>query len=209
MNEALTFREYRKSDLERCIAITVQAWPELKEGGFDTATMDWYGWPATWKDVACVSDVPVGILFGKIFRDEYVLKTHLAHATVYMKILLGLYGRTPNRLASVRGGREGDKDTAKNAPDVDGEITYLVIDAAHRGKGIGKQLLRRFVEHARERGGRSICVYTTDPGSDWRFYGTQGFKLYSEFRDGFMSVIRNEEVKAMFYVLDIARESRL
>lgn len=199
----LTFREYSKKDLQRCVEITVQAWPELKEGGLDIATMEWYGWPATWKDVACVSDVPVGILFAKIHRDQKRLRGSLAHATVYTKMLLGLYGKTPHRLASVRGGIAGDRDTAKNAPDVDGEITYLVIDSAYRGKGIGKELLRRFLEHAKERSARRISVYTTDPGSDWQFYGTQGFKLYSEFRDGFMSVIRNEDVKAMFYILEI------
>jgi len=200
---ALSFRAYRPDDLQRCVEITAQAWPELKEGGLDIATMEWYGRPATWRDVACVSDVPVGMLFAKIFSDQKRLRTPFAHFTVYMKMLLGLYGKTPHRLASLRGGMAGDRDTAKNAPDVDGEITYLVIDAAHRGKGIGKELLKRFTEHAKERGACRISVYTTNPGSDWRFYGTQGFKLYSEFRDGFMSVIRNEDIKAMFYVLEI------
>lgn len=204
---ALTFRPYRKEDLKRCAEITVQAWPELKEGGLDVATMEWYGRPATWRDVVCVSDVPVGMLFGKIHRDHKRFRGSLAHATVYIKMLFGLYGKAPHRLASIRGGMAGDRDTAKNAPEVDGEITYLVIDSAYRGKGIGKELLKRFVEHARERDARNISVYTTNPGSDWQFYGTQGFKLYSEFRDGFMSVIRNEDIKAMFYVLNLEKGS--
>ena len=207
--EALSFREYRRSDLQRCIEITAQAWPELKPGGFDLATMEWYGWPSTWRDVACISDAPVGMLFGRVYADEGALgrlRVKLAHATVYLKVFLGLYGRDSNRLSSLKGGLVGDRDIVKNAPEADGEITYLVIDSAHRGKGIGKELMGRFIEHARRGGASRICVYTTEPGSDWRFYENYGFTRYSLFRDGFMSAVRKEEVKAMFYVLDL--ESR-
>ena len=61
--EAISFREYRLADLQRCVEITAGAWPELTRGGLDLATMEWYEWPATWKEVACVSDTAVGILF--------------------------------------------------------------------------------------------------------------------------------------------------
>lgn len=204
---ALSFREYRKTDLERCVKITAEAWPELVPGGLDVATMEWYGWPATWKIVACDSDSAVGLLFGRINSEVGALgriRTSFGHATVYLKMLLGLYGKTPNKLASLRGGMAGDKDIAKNSPEVDGEITYLVVDSRYRGMGIGKELVRRFAEHAKEEGAKDISVYTTVPGSDLRFYEGYGFTRHgNSFRDGFMSVIRNEDVKAMFYVLDI------
>jgi len=204
--EALSFREYRPTDLKRCLEITAEAWPELIPGGLDRATMEWYGWPATWKMVACDSDAAIGILFGKI--DGEIgrlggLRTWLNHAAVYLKMLFGIYGKTPHRLSSLRGGLAGDKDTARNSPEVDGEITYLVIDSRYRGMGIGKELVDRFSEHAKGKGAKRIAVYTTEPGSDWGFYERYGFTRYSTFRDGFMSVIRDEEVKAMFYVLDI------
>jgi len=206
-SETLTFREYRKTDRDRCVEITAQAWPELKEGGLDAATIDWYGRPATWKDIACVSDVPVGMLFAKIHRGNTIIRTKIRtkiiHATVYTKMLFGIYGKTPHRLSSIRGSMAGERDIDRNAPDVDGEISYLVIDSAYRGKGIGRGLMKRFVEHAREEGVHRISVYTTTPGSDWQFYGSQGFKLFSEFKDGFMSIIRHEDIKAMYYVLEI------
>ncbi len=206
MSGDLSFREYSKKDLERCIDMTVQSWPELKLGGFDIATMDWYGWLATWKQLACVDDKPVGLLFGRIYRDTGAIgnaKVPLAHAVVYTKILLGMYGKTPRKLKSIKESIVGDKDIDKNTPDVDGEITFFVVDSAHRGKGIGRELLSRFVEHARSRGAGKIAVYTSEPGSDLRFYERNGFTRYSTFRDAFMSVIRNEEVKAMFYVLEV------
>jgi len=206
MSEGITFREYSENDLGRCIEITKQAWPELSPGGLDIATMEWYGWPATYREVICISGEVVGLLFGKVYSELGVrgrLRTPLAHFVVYTKMIFGLYGKIPHRLRSLRGGREGDRDIAKNSPDVDGEITYLVIDVAHRRKGIGRELVRRFANHARSKGAKSIAVYTTDPGGDWRFYERYGFTRFSTFRDGFLSVIRNEEVKAMFYVLDI------
>jgi len=204
--EALSFREYRPADLQRCIDITAQAWPELTTGGLDLATMEWYGWLATWKEVACISDVPIGILFGKIDSDIGMLgrlRGQIAHAMVYLKILFGLYGKIPRRLAAVRGGLSSDRDFARNSPEADGEITYFVVDSAYRGMGIGKELIGRFIEHAKRKGARRISVYTTEPGSDWGFYENYGFKRYSLFRDSFMTVIRNEEVKAMIYVLDV------
>lgn len=202
----LTFREFRKSDIERCVEITAEAWPELKPGGLDLATIEWYGWSSTWREVACISDVPVGMLFGKIFSEMGFLggtRTSISHAAVYTKMLLGIYGKIPHRFAYLKGGIRGDKDIADNVPDTDGEITYFVVDSSHRGMGIGRQLLSRYVAHAKERGSKKIAVYTTEPGSDLEFYENQGFKRYSEFKDGFMSVVRNEEVKAMFYTLDI------
>jgi GNAT superfamily N-acetyltransferase len=201
-----TFREFRKSDIVKCVDITAEAWPELKPGGLDLATIEWYGRSSTWREVACISDVPVGMLFGKIFSEMGFLggsKTSISHATVYLKMLLGLYGRIPHRFAYLKGGIIGDKDIAENSPDTDGEITFFVVDSAHRGMGIGRQLLSRYVAHAKKMGSKTIAVYTTEPGSDLRFYENQGFKRYSQFRDGFMSVVRNEEVKAMFYTLDL------
>jgi len=202
----LTFREFRKSDIGKCVEITAEAWPELKPGGLDLATIEWYGWSSTWREVACVSDVPVGMLFGKIFNEMGFLggtKTSVLHAAVYLKMLLGRYGRVPHRFAYVKGGIQGDKDIDRNVPDTDGEITYFVVDSAHRGMGIGRQLLGRYIAHAKEMGSKTIAVYTTEPGSDLKFYENQGFKRYSQFRDGFMSVVRNEEVKAMFYTLEL------
>jgi len=204
--EAISFREYRPADLQRCVEITAGAWPELTRGGLDLATMEWYGWPATWKEIACVSDSAVGILFGKVYSDLGMfgrLRTPLAHATVYLKMLFGLYGKIPHRLSFVKNGLVDDRDIAANSPEVDGEIIYFVIDSAYRRKGIGKELMGRFIEHARSKGARRISVYTTEPGSNWGFYESCGFRKHSSFHDSFMTLVRNEEVKAMIYVLDI------
>ena len=63
--------------------------------------------------------------------------------------------------------------------------------------------MSRFIDYARKKGARRVSVYTTDPGSDWGFYESYGFRKHSSFRDGFMSFARKEEVKAKIYILDI------
>ena len=204
--EAISFREYRPADLQRCVEITAAAWPELTRGRLDVATMEWYGWPATWKEVVCVSDTAVGILFGKVNSDLGMfgrLRTPLTHAAVYLKMLFGLYGKIPRRLSFIKSGLVDDRDIAAHSPEVDGEIIYFVIDSAYRRKGIGKELMGRFIDHARKKGARRVSVYTTEPGSDWMFYESYGFRKHSSFHDSFMTLVRNEEVKAMIYVLDI------
>lgn len=60
-----------------------------------------------------------------------------------------------------------------------------------------------FIEHARMKGAKRISVYTTEPGSDWRFYEKHGFQKYSSFNDSFMTLLRNEEVRGIVYVPDI------
>ncbi|MEM2839192.1 MAG: GNAT family N-acetyltransferase [Thermoplasmata archaeon] len=204
--EAITFRRYEPADFPRCAEMTVNAWPELAGIGLGRAVMEWYGWPATWKEVACISDTAIGILFGKVNCDLGMvgkLRTRLAHATVYLKLLLGLYGRMPHRLQFVRNGLKDDRNIAANSPEADAEVLYLVVDSAHRKKGIGKKLMSRFIDYAKRRGAKRISVYTTEPGSDWGFYESYGFRKYSSFHDSFMTLLRNEEVKGMIYVFDI------
>ena len=204
--EAISFREYRPTDLERCLRITASTWPEIMLGRLDLATLEWYGWPATWKEVACVSDSVVGLLWGKIFSDVGFLgglRERLAHATAYLKLLLGFYGKIPHRLSLAKNGVIDGMSMARNYPEADAEVLYFVVDPAYRGKGIGKRLMDRFVEHAKSRGAKRISVYTVDPGSDLGFYERYGFKRYSSFRDRFMSAIGNREVKGIIYVLDL------
>jgi GNAT superfamily N-acetyltransferase len=203
--ETISFREYCSEDLERCVEITASGWPELT-GSMHSATVDWYLGSATWRDVACVSGHAVGVLFGKVNRDLtglLRLRRRLIHVKVYLKLLFGLYGKLPHRLTNIRYCISGDRRIEVNSPAVDGEVVFFAVEAAHRRKGIGKSLMDRFIEQAKERDAERISVYTTDPGSDWEFYDRYGFKKHGSFRDDFMSFARKEDVAAMIYVLDI------
>jgi GNAT superfamily N-acetyltransferase len=207
MSEGITFREYEKKDFDRCVEITAAAWPELT-GGRAAADVEGYLWPATWRQLACIDDVPMGLLFGTIYSDIGALgklKLPLMSATVNAKVLLGLYGKTPDRLAWIMGGIATEKDIRRGRAEADGKINLFVIDPAYQGKGIGKDLLQRFVEHAISRGASSISVDSLEFES-WGFYVKNGFtKLSATFRDALHSRIRNEDVRGYQFVMDIGK----
>jgi len=207
MSEGLTFREYGKNDLKRCVDITAAAWPELT-GGRAAADVEGYLWPSTWRQLACIDNVPVGLLFGTIYGDLGALskvKVPLMHATVNAKVLLGLYGKTPDRLGWIMGGIATEKDIKRGRAEADGKIGLFVIDPAYQGKGIGKDLLHGFVEHAISRGASRLSVDSLEFES-WGFYVKNGFtKLDATFRDSLHSRIRNEDVKGYQFVMDIKK----
>lgn len=203
--ETVIFREYEPEDFQRCVEITASGWPQLVRS-IHLASVEWYLGSATWKDVACVSGMAVGVLFGIVNEDMTIslkLRTFFARMTVYLKALLGLYGRLPNRLTFVRTAISDDRRIAANSPKSEGEITFFAVDEAYRGRGIGKALMSRFINYAKKKNARKVFVHTTDPGSNWMFYEEYGFKKYSSFRDDFMSFALREEVTALIFDFDI------
>jgi len=209
MSESLTFREYEKKDFQRCVEITVHTWPELT-GGRAAADLEGYLWPTTWRQLACIDNVPVGLLFGTVYSDLGALgrlKVPFKHAAVYTKVLLGLYGKTPDSFAYIMGGIATERDIEGGRPEADGEINFFEIDPAYRGKGIGKELLRRFVEHAVSRGASRLSVNSLE-FEDWGFYVKQGFtRLSTTFRDATHSRIRDEETLGYHFVMEIGEQS--
>lgn len=211
--EAPSFRDYRSEDLERCAEIAAGGWPEIfafagKEGAASLMRfmVEFYGATATWREIACVSDNIVGVLFGKINLGQPRfgwMRTFLTGSQVYLKLLLGSYGKISKRMKIMRLGISDDRKIRANSPKADGEVTFFVVDAALRGRGIGRQLMDRFVASARSKNAKKITVYTTNPGSNWEFYNRYGFKQYSAFRDAFTSFALKEEVKALIFVLDL------
>ena len=209
----MRFRRFHHNDLPRCSEISIGAWPEIatfakKEEMSRTmrSYIDFCQVSATWKETACVSDQIVGFLFGRIDCELGMigrLRTSFGHGAVYLKLLLGLYGHVSHRLTIIRSALADDKNIAANSPDADGEVTFFVVDSAFRGRGIGKALMDRFLQHAKIEGARRMTVYTTDPGCNWGFYERYGFKLHASFHDNFTSFARKEEVKALIFAVDL------
>jgi lactoylglutathione lyase len=69
---------------------------------------------------------------------------------------------------------------------VDGEIKNMAVDAAHRGRGIGRRLIEAAVERARADGRTRLAVATAaaDAGN-LRFYQRAGFRVRGVERDAF------------------------
>jgi len=209
----IAFRQYEKSDLERCCEIAVGAWPEvfsIAEKGEASLAMeayiDFYRASANWQEVACASGSIVGILFGKVEGDltwRGRLRAFLSERLVYLRILTGSYGKMPGRMSLVRIAMSDDKNKLRNSPEADGEVIFFVVDRDRRGLGIGREMMDRFMKYARSRGARRIIVCTNDPGCNWGFYEKYGFRHYSTFCDNFTSHMRGEEVDGLIFSMDL------
>ena len=90
------------------------------------------------------------------------------------------------------------------SPGCEGEVAFLVVDGKHRGAGIGKYLLNRFIEHAFDAGVNTMSVYTTDPGCNWRFYQAQGFEKAVEFDDDVGAYLEGSSSKGLILTLDLS-----
>lgn len=91
-------------------------------------------------------------------------------------------------------------------PEADAIVQWFVVDAKHRGKGIGTALMDRFVGGAKNRGAQRIALHT-DQLSTWQFYEKYGFTRWSTFTEVFSSYLKGEEVKGFIYTLDIAKST--
>jgi GNAT superfamily N-acetyltransferase len=61
------------------------------------------------------------------------------------------------------------------------QIAALVTDQAHRGQGLGKQMLEYAENHARKKNISSVALYTNKKRIDaHRFYQTNGYELLKE-----------------------------
>ena len=61
------------------------------------------------------------------------------------------------------------------------QLRILLVDAAARGHGVGRELVRQCVAYARETGYRRMLLWTNDPlKSAARIYLAEGFRLVAE-----------------------------
>lgn len=211
--DELSFRDFRRSDIKTCARISADAWPETANvtGSGDTVRtmtlyVEFYYYSATWLDVACVDGQVVGLLFGRIDREQGMrgkVRSRLGHVRVYLKLLTGRYWKGADRFKLMRSAMSDDKNIVENSPDADGEVMLFVVDGRFQGRGIGKALMDRFLQQARKTDSKRITVSTNDIGCNWGFYDKYGFKLQSSFRDSFTSFVRKQEIKNLIFSIDL------
>jgi len=88
-------------------------------------------------------------------------------------------------------------------PKSDASIEMFMVDPKHRGKGIGTELIERFLKAARDAGSSLVTVYTDDRMSSWQFYERHGFKKIDTFRDDVSSLWSGGESHGIIFVLDL------
>ncbi|MBN1810868.1 MAG: GNAT family N-acetyltransferase [Anaerolineae bacterium] len=165
--------------------------------------------PSNQLEVACISGKAVGLLFGR-FNAGYTttdkLRALFPYLALGVRAVLGQYGRLSMPLTLLRKSIITSAQVKKHMPEADAIVQWFVVDAKHRGKGIGTALMDRFVGGAKNRGAQRIALHT-DQLSTWQFYEKYGFTRWSTFTEVFSSYLKGEEVKGFIYTLDIAKST--
>ncbi|MFL7792052.1 MAG: GNAT family N-acetyltransferase [Anaerolineae bacterium] len=212
--DKLSFRPFHPDDLPACAKFAADAWPaisvlvpgqdgvKLMHGFIELARL-----PSTWLEVACISKKTVGLLFGRMDSDctpVTALRTIFSSSRLGCKAILGQYGKIKKPLTLLRKGIATSDRVKKHMPESDAIVELFVVDSEHRGKGIGRALMDRFVTAAKNKGARVIALHT-DQLSTWQFYEKYGFKRWSVFTETISSYLKNKKMEGYTYVMELER----
>ncbi len=212
-NHPVRFRDYSPEDLPACVALAREAWP-LRPGLALNARAGeligtWIGSvvdSSTYAEVAEDEHGLVGMLFAEVRGQPAHLEKRGTYGLEIGTFLSGLAGDYGNAITTIRFLASFIMTELKllvNRPGTDAEITMLIVQEAHRGKGWGKELVDRFIGIAKKQGIRSVSLYTDDQTSNWRFYEILGFKQVAKFYDNGSSRYAGKPANAIIYRMDV------
>ena len=205
------FREYKQGDLDECTRLAWEAWaadslepaeivePRVMEGYVRSFLVR-----SNWKVVISDSQGVIGLLFGRIGGSK---------AKEGGGSLANELGMIPQFLFGVNGQHVSpvvllhffltEFKVLVNVPRSDAEINLIIVDSKHRGKGLGKKLMDRFIAAAKEAGCRLVTLYTDDQMSNWKFYEIYGFRKVGTFHDSLTSYFAEKKATGIVYTLDL------
>ena len=206
-------RQYRSEDRAICVELAIEAWPGLTSGlppeirkDFWAMLIDFADGYSDWREVCCVDGEVVGFLFGRTrsppsFREAVGLLRILIEPFRSMRKKAG----TAATIALFSRNILEELNIILKTPESDGEVVFIVVGSSHRGQGIGRMLVDRFIEEGVRRDSRAISVFTTDPGCDWRFYEARGFERVASFDDDVGSCYSGVKTKGLIMMLRLDR----
>lgn len=211
---SIRLRNYTAADLDACGNLAREAWP-MPPGiaiGLRTDMMigNWIGSSvasSSWAEVAEDEHGVVGMLFGNV-KGQPAIGTH--HSPIWMEmrmilsLVFGSYGSFARMFRLMASFMMTDLKLLLYDPRTDAEITMLIVGGAHRGKGLGKKFVQRFIDAAKSQGARSISLYTDDQMSNWGFYEAFGFKQVKKFYDNGTSRYSGKHAIGMIYRIDLS-----
>lgn len=196
-------------DMEGCIRLAWDAWavgPERVDEKVDPRAMEGYVRSflvrSNWNEVIVDSHGVIGLLFGRIERGSGVCRAALGELQMIPQYFFSRLARNISPIVLWHFFLTEFK-VLVNMPNADAEINLLIVDAKHRGRGLGRALTERFIAQARAAGCRLVTLYTDDQLSNWRFYEILGFRKVATFNDGLTSYFSERDAKGIVYVLDL------
>ena len=206
-------RKFAAADLLRCVEIATEVWPDVPKSMTCeemTRLMKAYVEDSmiisTRQEVACISDEVVGVIFGSIEGGVGPGdRIRMSALRLYTWLRFVAYGETSilTRSSVLMKSIVTEMKLIKARPETDAEVTLLLVSHEHRGKGIGRLLIGRFLQEARSKSARTATVYTTDPGCNWHFYEMCGFRKVGGFDDNLVSFLQGVDTKGLVFAVDL------
>lgn len=181
----IIYREYQRSDAEALADIIRKTWDYdsfcSSKAAARMGKVYLYSCLAeqTFTQVALMDNVPVGIIMGQ----------NRAARRRSLRALFDLFAASLSLLRTREGRRVAaffiginDLDLAllkESGNDYEGELVFFAVDAACRGKGVGKELFERFLAYRQQEHINSFFLYT-DTTCNFPFYEHRDMKRRCE-----------------------------
>jgi ribosomal protein S18 acetylase RimI-like enzyme len=209
---AISFRRYEPGDISTCASLAEDAWPPgpgIVSKEQETSGMKGYiGYSvslANWTDMAYTSEGIVGFLFGRIDNHPGAplpKKSPLGELPTFIRAFFLKNRMTPGSILFAWSLFLTELKVKLRIPKSDASIEMLIVSSRHRGKGIGSELMDRFLRAARESGSSLVTVYTDNMMSNWQFYEKRGFKRVGTFHDNITSHYSGLDSTGIIFALD-------
>lgn len=214
----VSFREYSPGDIAACALLAREAWPagpaasskEIELAGME-GYMQYSLDSSNWADIAYTDDGVVGFLFGRIngLRGRPAPeRSPLGEVPSLVRSILGHDKARPRLLAFVWSLALTEFKLKLNMPRSDASVEMFIVSEGLRGRGVGSELLDRFLTAARQAGSALVTVYTDDKVSDWRFYERRGFRRVGTFKDNITTHYSGVAARGIIFALDLNPDAR-
>ena len=161
---------------------------------------------SNWTDIACTSEGVVGFLFGRIDNlPEMAMskKPLLGEVPSIIKSFFEQDRMTPSLLRFLWNVVLTDLKLKLRLPKSDSSIEMFIVDSKHRGRGVGTELVDRFLRAAKDAGASLVTVYSDDRMSNWQFYEKRGFTRVGTFYDNITSYYSGSHARGIIFALDL------
>lgn len=204
-SQGLIYRPYQPEDLARCAELAKKAWPVIgKIADEENALPFMEAYVAhnlalsDYAEVCGDGDRVIGFLLGHTNKERHTPERRKKNNRLFRDVLRGKYGRVKKQRRLLLSLVISAVKVALLCARFDGEVLLFVVDEDHRGQGIGRTLLGRFLDYASKEE-LSTVYLSTDTESNWRFYEKYGFIKYRDFHDNGLSVMAGRRMKSFIY----------
>jgi ribosomal protein S18 acetylase RimI-like enzyme len=210
---AISFRRYEPGDISACARLAEDAWPpapgivskEQETSGM-RGYIEYSVSLANWADMACTSEGVVGFLFGRIdnYPDAPLPKrSPLGELPTFIRSFFIENRVTPKSIVFTWSLFLTELKARLRTPKSDASIEMFIVSSRHREKGVGSELIDRFLRAARESGSSLVTVVTDNMMSNWQFYEKRGFNRVGTFHDNITSHYSGLDSTGIIFALDL------